>query len=482
MNSSISCNTFNSLAVDNLCRNGFCIGDVLFAGVSGGADSICLLTSIAEGIEDRLADCSASQTINVITVNHRIRSEEESGGDCDFVKSYCKELNDRLSKVKITCIVEELKKGQVLHTEEIRKRGTEEAARFLRYQEFEKNAGAALDLLETSDSSGSRNVFFALAHNQNDQLETLVMRFLSGSGANSRGGIAESRSVKLKNGSLIYVRPLLDVSRLEIENYLKQKNINWRTDSTNSDNNYLRNNIRNSIIPVLDKNFKGWKTAVLTGREKACRENSFIEKSIENLNWNESEEGVSIDLGIFEKLEFVQKEHLLYKGFEILGEGGRIPYSFVKQIALKNYNLCKNGVEASVKEGILWLKKLKNNVTIYGFFDIIEEDGIFDFDFGRLYVKTSENGFAELQFVTNEAQNYYLNNVKLPFVFRSRQLSDTVLTKSKENKSVSDVLSDFKVDAGHKNLIPVIQSLDDDGSNNIIAVWGELFGYSNWIV
>ena len=57
-----------------------------------------------------------------------------------------------------------------------------------------------------------------------------------------------------------------------------------------------------------------------------------------------------------------------------------------------------------------------------------------------------------------------------------------MLTKTKGKKSVSDVLSDFKVNVEHKNLIPVIQNLDSDGDNNIVAVWGEIFGYSNWIV
>lgn len=475
MNDSICSKTFNSRIVENLLETGFRFADPLCVGVSGGADSICLLTSIAEGIEEKLALTSECQTINVITVDHKIRSEEESGGDCDFVKNCCIKLNERLNKVKVVCTIEELKKGQVMHTAELRKKGIEDAARFLRYQAFEKNAVSILNSLE------NKNVFFALAHNQNDQLETLIMRFLSGSGASSRGGILQKRLVKASNGTINYVRPLINVSRNEIENYLIKKEIPWRTDSTNADNNYLRNNIRNSIIPVLDQNVPGWKTAVLQGSEKALLENSFIEKSIEGLEWSKAEDGLFIEIKVFESLDFVQREHLLYKAFEQLETGTRIPFSFVKQIALEGISCSKYGIEAVFEDNKLWLKKQKNSVTIYEFFDIIEKEGLVSFEIGKLSVKTTETGFANLEFVTKDGRSHYLNNVPFPFVFRSRQLLDTVLTKSKGKKSVSDVLSDFKVKVEHKNLIPVIQSLAD-GDNNIIAIWGEVFGYSNWIV
>lgn len=99
-----------------------------------------------------------------------------------------------------------------------------------------------------------------------------------------------------------------------------------------------------------------------------------------------------------------------------------------------------------------------------------------------MIVKSCKSGLAELEFVTKGGQNYYLNKVPVPFSFRSRQLSDWVYTKSKSKKSVSDVLSDFKIDADHKNLIPVIEDLSENGKKNIIAVWGNIFGYKNWIV
>lgn len=473
MNDKLCVSTFNSLVLDRLYETGFCEKDILCLGVSGGADSICLLTSLAAAFDEK----NIGQKIYVFTVDHKLRSDEESGGDCLFVHDYCSRLNSRLKNTEIICRICELKKGQVLHAAETRNRGIEEAARFLRYDAFETNARLLADSLNV------KRVFFALAHNENDQIETLIMRFLSGSNSLSRGGIQSKRTVVLDcDVELNYVRPLLKVSRSEIEEYLIQQNILWRTDATNSNNDYLRNRIRNSIIPVLDKNVEGWKTAVLAGSEKAFLENSFIEKSIAEMEWIKTSDGLCMSISEFENLDFVQKERLLYRAFDCLSDNTRIPFSFIRKICEGNYSLCKDGIEVLQENEKLCIKKSKKKATIYGFFDIIEKDGLFVFDFGRLIVKGCSTGFAELEFVTKNGQNHYLNKVPCPFVFRSRQLSDCVLTKDKTEKSVSDVLSDFKVDADHKMLVPVIEQLNDDGSTEIIAVWGNISGYKNWIV
>ena len=112
MTESIGNKTFNSHVIDKLIENGFRIGDCLCLGVSGGADSICLLTSIVKGIENRIEDDSSFQIINVITVDHKIRSEEESFGDCKFVKKYCEELNEKVIENIITEIKKDIKAGK----------------------------------------------------------------------------------------------------------------------------------------------------------------------------------------------------------------------------------------------------------------------------------------------------------------------------------------------------------------------------------
>lgn len=525
-----------SRVYENLVSSGFS-GGILCVGVSGGADSICLLTALVEmfkAIADNpnLADISDSarafhkQIINVITVNHRIRSEKESCGDCEFVKKYCEKISG--DRVEVNCEVVNLEEGQVSAEAEKRGRGIEEAARYLRYKAFEECAIKVLnerkpddyDLNKFFDNSFNNDsqtkIYFATAHNQNDQIETLMMRFLQGASGFSRCGILEKREVVLSNGNfesadnsktdinlsprkLVYVRPLLNVTRSEIEKYLSERKISYKTDCTNSDNNYLRNRIRNVILPVLRENCPGFESSLLAGREKALFESEFIEKSAGLFEWkvereNDSKsvkvennfgsdeiEEVSFDAEKFYGLDMVLRQNLLYKAFEMLDVKTRIPYGFVKEVTrgLLNSTLNKDGIEAAVLNGKLVVKKQKKNQTNCGFFDIIEDECFREYDFGTLFSESVKDGFCDLKFVTNDGQIFFLNRVKIPFCFRSRSVSDEVLTKDKGKKSVSDVLSDFKIKSEYKNLVPVVEELEE---KKIRAIWGEIFGYKNWIV
>ena len=206
------CVGVSSPAVENKA----CIG----VGVSGGADSICLLVCLAN-----LFKKCPSVSLKVVTVNHNIRSEEESGGDCDFVVSVCNKLNEVYyqNKNAISCEVVSLEKGKVFDFAKSRGAGIEESARFLRYQIFE-------DFIEKNHLD-----CFCLAHNKNDQLETALMRFLQGSSIEGSCGIWENRGK--------FVRPLINCDRKEIEKYLTEQGFEWRTDCTNLDNSYFRNRV-----------------------------------------------------------------------------------------------------------------------------------------------------------------------------------------------------------------------------------------------
>lgn len=471
---------FDSRVKNALIRSGFKSGDVLCAGVSGGADSISMITSLVHIAKSMYEKEKTKQKILVLTVDHRIRPSDESYGDALYVKNYCDGLN--CAEVEVGTEIIQLKEGEVFDEEKKRKCGTEEAARFLRYREFEKN------LLKKFPD---KKIYFALAHNKNDQTETLVMRFLQGASNMSRAGIRFIRTQKLSDKSSVnYFRPLLEIDRNEIEKYLNVQNILWRTDLTNCDNNYLRNKIRNVVIPVLDKNFPGWKNAVVSGAKKAFDEEEYFEKKAEDFSWNKIEpsslesalDGIFISKEKFYALEKVFRVKMLYKGFSLVSENTRIPYSFVEQIADGGFSgkVNKCGLEAFIEGENLFIKKIKNKATDCGFFAIIEDIQKVEFDFGTLYtVKSDEDGFSEIQFVTNDQKFYFINKVKLPFCFRSRQLDDKIATSDGKLKSVSDVLSDFKIDSEIKNMIPVIEVLD---TNVIRAVWGEIFGFKNWIV
>ena len=182
----------------------------LILGISGGADSVCLMHVFLElGYSFELAHC-----------NFNLRGEE-SDADEYFVKDLAKE-----HQLKV-----HIKQFDTLVYAAENKISTQMAARDLRYAWFEK--------LRIK----SKAKYLAIAHHANDDVETFFINLVRGSGLKGFLGIKE------KNNAI--VRPLLSVSRLEIEQYLKDRGLVFREDSSNASVKYLRNKIRHELIPLL---------------------------------------------------------------------------------------------------------------------------------------------------------------------------------------------------------------------------------------
>ena len=188
----------------------------VIVGVSGGADSLCLLFVLLEYRK------KVPFTLLAVHVEHGIRGEE-SLADAAFVERICRE--NGIWFTCISCDVPRLAGEQKI--------SMEEAARLARYQAFEK-----VRKEQQADK-------IAVAHNQNDQAETVLFRMARGTGITGAGGI---RPV---NGCII--RPLLACSRKEIECYLKERKIHWCEDASNADTEYTRNSLRHHVIPVLER-------------------------------------------------------------------------------------------------------------------------------------------------------------------------------------------------------------------------------------
>lgn len=186
-------------------------GDRIVIGVSGGADSVCLfhvLLKLAKKLK---------LTLFVVHINHGIRGEE-----ADEDEAYVKELCDT-NGISFTVVKEDvpkIAKEQGL-TEE-------EAGRKVRYEAFYKCF------------EENRCNKIAIAHNRNDNAETFLFHLFRGSGIKGLTGIPPIRDE--------IIRPLLCISRQEIEEYLKENNIRFCTDRTNLTLDYSRNKIRHHII------------------------------------------------------------------------------------------------------------------------------------------------------------------------------------------------------------------------------------------
>ena len=184
--------------------------DKLILGISGGADSVCLMHVFLElGYSFELAHC-----------NFNLRGEE-SDADEYFVKDLAKKYQLKIHVKQFDTLVYAAEN----------KISTQMAARDLRYAWFEK-------LRIKSNAK-----YLAIAHHANDDVETFFINLVRGSGLKGFLGIKE------KNNAI--VRPLLSVSRLEIEQYLKDRGLVFREDSSNASVKYLRNKIRHELIPLL---------------------------------------------------------------------------------------------------------------------------------------------------------------------------------------------------------------------------------------
>ena len=188
----------------------------ILAAVSGGADSVCLLLVLRELGFD----------VQAVHVEHGIRGAE-SLEDCAFVRNLCEERGIPLRVVSVDA-PSAARQGSM---------SLEEAARTLRW-----NA-----LFESAERLGIQVI--ATAHHQMDQAETVLWNLIRGSSVAGLGGIRPCR----RTGDLTVIRPLIWCGRDRIEDYLRQKGVSWRTDSTNSDTSVTRNAIRLKILPLLEE-------------------------------------------------------------------------------------------------------------------------------------------------------------------------------------------------------------------------------------
>ena len=151
----------------------------------------------------------------------------------------------------------------------------EGAARTCRYHFFSKIA------------EKSENPFFALGHNRNDQVETILMRLFQGSGLSGLEGIPAQRDC--------FIRPLLNISRSDIESYVCQSGISCITDSTNEEGDYRRNLIRRDLVPVLKAIFPDPEKSVL----QFSRDIQSVRKFVESIHGKKEDSGWSCDIEKF---------------------------------------------------------------------------------------------------------------------------------------------------------------------------------------
>lgn len=250
--------------------------DNIVVGVSGGPDSMALLYVLLE-IEPLI-----KFNIYVAHVNHGVRGEDAKS-DQLFVEEIAKNLNLPYYTKNVNMIEYGKEKGI----------SSEEAGRELRYGFFR----------EILDSVGGGKI--AVAHNMNDQAETLIMRFLRGTGIDGLKGM----DFKTKD----IIRPILGIDRGEIESYIENNNIKTVLDKTNLEPIYSRNKVRLELIPYIEKNFNPniintlWRLSRIASMDSEFLE-EYSEGRYNNIVKNQDKHSIILDGGkLFEEDKSIQQ-------------------------------------------------------------------------------------------------------------------------------------------------------------------------------
>lgn len=235
----------------------FSEGAEVIAALSGGADSMALLSCLLELREEYDLKLSAAH------VNHCLRGED-ADRDEQFVRDYCKKVNVPLHVLKVDINKEAEKTGE----------GSEECGRRIRYEFFESLSETAL---------------IATAHNLNDQAETVILHMIRGCSLNGLCGIPRKR------GRII--RPILGCTRAEIEEYCNNKDIPFVIDITNNENLYRRNRVRHDILPLILNENPAFLQQVNRMTKTLRDEDDFLNSSAKDLlAQSESDGGYSAEI------------------------------------------------------------------------------------------------------------------------------------------------------------------------------------------
>ncbi|HRC80531.1 MAG TPA: tRNA lysidine(34) synthetase TilS [Sedimentibacter sp.] len=261
-------------------------GDNILIALSGGPDSVFLFHNLRK-LKDII-----SFNLYASHINHMYRGKDAMH-DEEFVRDLCQKYGVRLF-VK--------RKNAAEYAREL-KVTEEEAGRVLRYGFFNENL---------SQIGGGK---IALAHNLNDQAETVLQRLIRGTGIDGLSAMSFQKSN--------LIRPMLNVSRDEIMAYLHGNNYRYCIDITNSQDIYGRNKIRLNLIPYLEKNFNPNIQVTLSRMAEAMeRDKKIIEKYIDikfkELLKDRSDSKLVLDLNLLRALDVGERGRIIRRGIEEL--------------------------------------------------------------------------------------------------------------------------------------------------------------------
>jgi len=395
----------NKLTAFSREQNLIAPGDTVIAAVSGGADSVAMLFALyllKEKLEIRL---------EAAHFNHNLRGEE-SREDAEFVKVLCDRYDIPLH----------LGSGEIVSG----KKGLEAAAREARYGFLRSLPGK-----------------IATAHTADDNAETVLMHLLRGTGLKGLGGIAP------QNGRVI--RPMLNITRREVEDFLSEYCLGSRFDSSNATDAYLRNRLRHSVIPQLKKENPAFAPSVSAMALRLRRDEELIRSLLP------------------EKMPPVEALRQLHPALR-----GRLLERFLKENGVRE----PEQIHISAMEALVFSGKpsasaeFPGGIVIARNYDRLERlEAPEDFAARMLeeYLKLPELdlavSFGPAEEIVNDNRTFTVCP-EGPVQIRPRQAGDTIRLQG-GTKSLKKLFIDRKIPAHYRGRIPVIA--DERG---VLAVYG----------
>ena len=393
----------------------------LAVGVSGGADSMCLLEILSKLKQEY------DIIIKAVHVNHNIRGDEALR-DQKLVEDYCLKLgiDCRVYSVDIPALAKEMGIGE------------EECGRLMRYECFD-NMGC--------DAA-------ATAHTLSDSIETMMFNLIRGTGLRGLCGIPAKRDN--------IIRPLIDCARSEIEDYCHKNGIDYITDSTNLTDDYTRNFVRHNIVANFGKVNPAFESAIGSAMETLRIENESMENSKDALlRLSETTDGYKLSvlsqtdsairrraiadiLGIYMKKD-VEKRHIDLLDSAVIKGEGKI------EIAKDLY--------AIVSDGIISIRP-ETTATPEWECDCI--DNVFATPVGKFCIEEALSaGYKNKNAIDAD-------KVKGSLHMSSRRQSDRFYSKIRRNtKSLKKLFNEMKIPAEERNNIAILR--DDE---NLIWIDG----------
>lgn len=396
-------------------------GETVIAAVSGGADSMSLLHF--------LFSCKDELKITLLAahVNHGLRGEDADGDEA-FVRGWCEErgipIYVHLSDIKALAQKQKL--------------GLEECGRRVRYAFLEETARRY------------QNAKIATAHTLSDNTETFFMRLIRGTGTKGLCGIPPVREN--------IIRPLIEVTRREVEAYCERHAVAYRTDKTNFETGYTRNKIRLQVLPVLGEINPRFEDEIHGAMEQLMMEDAYLEDRAKAA-WEKAQGARGADISALRLLPDV----LLSRALRYLAPGSSMERVHIEALI----RLVKKGTgevslpgkySAAVRDGFLYVNTETEKRTPFSYplcKALREEFGIDGVRFEITDWETFENRRKFYKLLFNNAVSY--DTITDSTVFRSRRPGDTFQKAGRGlTKTVKKLFCEEKIPLDERDNLPMI--------------------------